>query len=230
MSESMKGISSMATRQMLQALLRPWHEQGGKPTSIESVGGVEAVKRIEAGGACLDLAFLDSDALARLAALGHLIPSSVRALATSQVAVAVRAGAVQPPIASAADVRAAVLAAPSIGCSTGPSGVGLMRMFETWGIAEQIRTRMVQARPGVPVGALVAEGAVSLGFQQLSELIHVKGIDVVGLLPDDMAITTVFSGAVVTGARYPTQAAALLDFMASEDRAALKRAEGLGSP
>lgn len=70
--------------------------------------------------------------------------------------------------------------ASAIGYSTGPSGLALLQLLERWGIAAQVQSRMVQARPGVPVGSLVARGAVALGFQQLSELIHVPGIQIVG--------------------------------------------------
>ena len=73
-----------------------------------------------------------------------------------------------------------MLAAPTLGYSTGPSGAHLVRLFERWGIAGTIAPRTVQAQPGTPVGTLVASGAVELGFQQQSELMHVPGIDIVG--------------------------------------------------
>jgi molybdate transport system substrate-binding protein len=76
-----------------------------------------------------------------------------------------------------------VLAATSLSYSTGPSGVQLARLFERWGIADRIRERIVQAPPGVPVGQLVADGKVALGFQQLSEMMNLPGIDVLGPLP-----------------------------------------------
>mgnify|MGYP003349762506 FL=1 len=92
-------------------------------------------------------------------------------------------------------VRQAVLAAPSISYSTGPSGTYLTHLFERWGIADQVRDRMVQAPPGVPVGSLVAKGDVALGFQQLSELLPMSGIDVVGELPPDIKYVTTFCAA-----------------------------------
>ncbi|MDO5103627.1 MAG: substrate-binding domain-containing protein [Lautropia sp.] len=227
MAGSLKGISSMATRQMLNALLGQWHAKAGVVTYLESVGGVEAANRVLQAKEAFDLVFLASDALERLDKAGRLVANSRVDLARSSVAVAVPANMPVPDIGSAQAVREAVLAATSIGYSTGPSGVALQRLFSTWGIDEQIRARSVQAPPGVPVGALIAQGEVELGFQQLSELLHVPGIRIVGELPDDMAISTIFSGAVVDGSRQPDQAASLLAFMASAEAAAAKVAEGL---
>ena len=123
--------------------------------------------------------------------------------------------------------RSAVLAAKSVSYSTGPSGVALAKLFERWGIAEDIKGRMVQAPPGVPVGSLVASGEVALGFQQLSELLHVDGITIVGTLPDAIQITTFFSaGLPARRDMDKTRAAAiksLLDFMTSPVADAAKR-------
>ncbi|MFZ7338363.1 substrate-binding domain-containing protein, partial [Comamonas jiangduensis] len=105
--------------------------------------------------------------------------------------------------------------------------VALQQLLADWGIAAQVQPRMVQARPGVPVGSLVARGAVALGFQQLSELIHVAGIHIVGNLPDPVAIDTVFSAAVLSRSADIDSARQLLDFMASPQAGAAKRAQGM---
>lgn len=227
MSTALKGISSMATRQVLTELAQAWQAQGGQAVQIESVGGVDAAQRVQAGDEAFDLVFLASNAINKLQAAGRVIEGSKVDLVLSSTAVAVPAGAALPDIASEEAVRAAVLAAPSIGFSTGPSGVALQKLFERWGIAAQIKPRLVQARPGVPVGSMVASGEAALGFQQLSELIHVEGIQIVGNLPAAIAIDTVFSAGVVTGSTHAEEAQRLLAFMAAPEAAEAKRRQGM---
>ena len=223
----MKGISSMATRQVLADLTAAWQAGGGEAIAIESVGGVDAAQRVQAGAEVFDLVFLASNAIDKLEAAGRVVAASKVDLMLSSTAVAVPAGAAKPDISSEDAVRAAVLASASIGYSTGPSGVALQKLFERWGIAEQIQSRIVQAKPGVPVGSMVASGEVALGFQQLSELIHVSGIEIVGVLPDAIAIDTVFSAGVVTGSTHADAAQQLLAFMASPKAAEAKRKQGM---
>jgi molybdate transport system substrate-binding protein len=114
-----------------------------------------------------------------------------------------------------------------VGYSTGPSGQHLLKVFERWGIMPQIAGRIVQAPPGVPVGKLIAEGQVDIGFQQLSELISLKGIDVLGLVAPPAQITTVFSGAVGAHSARPDEAAELLGFLAHSEHAELHRRHGM---
>lgn len=220
------GISSMATRQLLADLTETYAQRHGQAVAIESVGGVDAAKRVQAGEA-FDVVILASDAIAKLIASGHLRAESQVDLVHSGVAVAVRANTPQPDISSEDAVRQAVLGAATLSYSTGPSGVALAKLFERWGIAAQIKDRIVTAPPGVPVGNLVARGEVALGFQQLSELIHVDGITIVGPLPPAIQITTTFSAAMTTGCRQPAAVQTLLDFMASTDTMAAKQRQGM---
>ena len=222
----LQGISSMATRQVLADLAAAWQAQGGMPVRITSVGGVDAAKRVQAGEA-LDVVLLASDAIDQLIASGHAVAGTKVDWVRSSTAVAVPAGAPLPDMGSEDALKAAVLAAPTIGYSTGPSGVALLRLFERWGMAQELQPRLVQARPGVPVGQSVAQGDVALGFQQLSELIHVPGITVVGNLPAAVAIDTVFSGAVVARSAHTATVQALLAFMASSAADEAKRRQGM---
>jgi len=222
----LKLISSMATRQVLAELLAAHQRAGGAPAVLEAVGGVDAARRVQDGEA-FDVVALASNALDALEAAGRLVPGSKVDLMRSGVAVAVRAGASRPALQDETAVKAAVRAARSIGYSTGPSGTLLMKTFERWGIAEEISSRLVQATPGVPVARLVAEGQVELGFQQLSELLHVPGIDIVGPLPAGVQIMTTFSAAITATCTQPEAACALLDFMASPEAADAKQRQGM---
>ncbi|MBQ0958515.1 substrate-binding domain-containing protein [Ideonella sp. 4Y11] len=216
----------MATRLLLTDLVQAWQDRGGEPVQIASVGGVDAAKRVAAGEA-FDLVILASEAIDRLIASGHALPGSRVDLVHSGVAVAVRSGAPLPELSSEAALRAAVLAAPSLSYSTGPSGVALAALFERWGVMDTLRERIVTPPPGVPVGTLVASGQVALGFQQLSELIHVSGITIAGPLPDAVQIDTIFAGAVCATCTQPTAVRNLLAFMASPVAAEAKQRQGM---
>ena len=226
MTTEIKGISSMATGRLLAELLEGFHQQSSIKVTLESVGGVDAAKRVQAGEA-FDVVILASDAIDKLMAGGKLLPGSRVDLVRSGVAVAVRSGAAAPDISTEALLRAAVLAAGSISYSTGPSGVALARLFETWGIAAQIQGRVRQAPPGVPVGALVARGEVELGFQQFSELLHLPGIDVLGPLPAAIQIITTFSAAVCASSSQADAVRTMLSYMNSPEAAAAKRNQGM---
>jgi molybdate transport system substrate-binding protein len=223
---AIRGLSSMATRPLLAELTAAHTAATGQAVAIESVGGVDAAKRVQAGEA-FDVVVLASDAIDKLIAAGHLVAGSKTDLVHSGVAVAVPADAQLPDLSNEAAVRAAVLAAPSLSYSTGPSGVALAALFERWGIADEIKPRLITPPPGVPVGSLVAKGEVALGFQQLSELIHVEGITIVGPLPDDIQITTTFSAAIGVLASQPDAAAALLAYLHSDASAPAKQRQGM---
>lgn len=216
----------MATRQLLAELVADYKKLADVDIAIESVGGVDAAKRVQAGEA-FDVVILALDAIDKLIAAGHIDPTSKVNLVNSGVAVAVKAGTAAPDISSEAAVKAAVLAAKTISYSTGPSGVALAKLFERWGIAQQIASRIVQAPPGVPVGSLVAKGEVELGFQQLSELIHLDGISIVGPLPPEIQITTTFSAGVCTASTQADVVKSMLAYMTSPAAEAAKLRQGM---
>ena len=224
--ERITGISSMATRRVLAELGAAYERQSGQRVVVESVGGVDAARRIE-GGEAFDFVVLAAPAMDKLAAAGRIDPDTRVDIARSRVAIAVPAGARRPDLTSGQAVRDAVLAARKIGYSTGPSGRHLTNLFERWGIAATIAPRTVEAPPGVAVGTLVARGDVDLGFQQLSELMHLPGIDVVGTLPPDIQEITVFSGAVCVSSARRAAAQALLSFCTSPAADAAKRDHGM---
>ncbi len=225
MSAALTLISSMATRHLLTALAQAHAQAGAPATHLQSLGGVDAARRVQDGEA-VDVVVLASDAIAKLLAAGCLRPGSVRPIADSSMAIAVRAGSTPPDVSGEAALRATLLQARRIGYSTGPSGTALLQLFEQWGLAGTLKDRLVQARPGVPVGQLVADGEAEIGFQQFSELMDLGGITMLSM-PPELDIVSRFSGAVAASAAQPAAAQALLDFMASPATAALKRQHGM---
>jgi molybdate transport system substrate-binding protein len=226
MTADIRIISSMATRRLLADLAARFESAAGQRVSLESVGGVDAARRVAAGEP-FDAVVLASEPIDALIRSGHVVAGSRVDLVQSPIAVAVRRGAPRPDIGSADAVRRAVLAANTVGASTGPSGDYLARLFHRWGIADEVKDRIVQAPAGIPVATLVARGDVELGFQQLSEMMNAAGIDVLGPLPTDIQFLTIFSGGVATASAQPAAARALLSFMASSEVALLKREHGM---
>lgn len=221
-----KGISSMATRAVLAELVIAFEQHSGQSVLIESIGGMDAARRVQSGED-FDLVVLAADVIDKLVASGHLLAGSRLDLVRSRCAIAVRVDAPHPDISSAIAVRDAVLSARSIGYSTGPSGVQLLKLFERWGIADQVAGRIVQAPAGVPVGSLVTAGEVELGFQQMSELIALPGLSVVGPLPPAIEIVTIFSAGIGARSTQGESIRSLLDFLASPARAETIRRHGM---
>ncbi len=225
---TIKGISSMATRQVLVLLAGAFEQQSGTRVQIESVGGVDAAKRVQSGEA-FDVVILGSDAIDKLIAAGHLLSGSKLDLVTSPIAVAIQLGSPQLDIFPANRLKDSLLKAKSISYSTGPSGVYLAQLFEKMGIADELKAKTIVPPPGVPVGSLVAKGEVEIGFQQRSELINVDGIEVLGNLPDEVAYITTFSAGIpiVTSAVSRQAVAQFLSFANSPQTIALKQSQGM---
>jgi molybdate transport system substrate-binding protein len=224
--EALLGISSMATRRALADLAAAYESRFAQSVEIVSIGGVDALRRIDAGEA-FDFAVLAGPAMDELAASGRVDAHSRVGFARSEVALAVRSGAPRPDASSERSIRAAVAVARTIGCSTGPSGAHLARLLERWGLRDDLASRIVQVPPGVPVGDAVARGEAEIGFQQLSELIGAAGIDVVGPLPPEIQDVTVFGAAVCTASRRPDAARTFVAFLATAEASEAKRRHGL---
>lgn len=225
-STPLKLLSSMAAREVLRDLIERYRLSSGQIVNAEAAGGVDVAKRVRAGEA-VDVVVLARNAIDQLIAEAKLLEGSRVDLARSGVAIAVRTGAAKPDIASEAAVRQAVLGAKSLSYSTGPSGAHLEKLFERWGILDQVRPRIVVPAPGVPVGSLVASGKAELGFQQLSELMGVAGLEVLGPLPAAIQSITTFSGGISVASSTPGAARALLDYMASSAGLDVKRRYGM---
>ncbi len=222
----LKLLSSMAAREVLAELAARFRSETARSVVADAAGGVDVAKRV-AGGEDVDVVVLAANSIDKLLADGRLLSGSRVDLVRSGIAVAIRAGAGRPDVDSEEGLRRAVAAARSLSYSTGPSGVYLEKVFERWGILGDIRGRIVVPAPGVPVGSLVASGAAEIGFQQVSELMNVAGIEVVGPLPAAIQSITTFSGGIGAGCKDSEAARELLRFMASPAVSDIKRRHGM---
>jgi molybdate transport system substrate-binding protein len=225
-SRPLKLISSMATREVLTELASRFQRSTGRAVTGEAGGGVEVAKRVQ-GGEAVDVVVLAGNAIDKLMQEGRLLAGSRVDLVKSGIAIAVKAGAPRPDITTEQATKSAVLAAKTLSFSTGPSGVYVEKMFQEWGFYETLRGRIVVPPPGIAVGSLVANGTVELGFQQLSELMNLPGVEVVGPLPAAIQNITTFSGAIAAVSDMAEAARALLDYMASPAAAAVKQQHGM---
>jgi molybdate transport system substrate-binding protein len=178
-------------------------------------------------GESIDVVIMVGNALGDLIKKGKIIADSRVDLARSSIGVAVRAGAPKPDISSVDALKRTLLAAKSIAYSDSASGVYVStELFKRLGVADQVaaKSRMI---PAEPVGSVVARGEAEIGFQQVSELKPIAGIDLLGPLPPELQKITIFSAAVVAGAREPAAAKALIDFLSSTSAAGAIRESGL---
>jgi molybdate transport system substrate-binding protein len=192
MIQTVRGVSSMATRQILADLVRGYETETGWTVNIQSMGGVVAAQRVR-DGEPFDIVVLAADALEKLEAENHIVAGSRVGFARSAIAMAVKAGSTRPRWNDESDVKQAVLNARTVAYSTGPSGVHLANLLKKWRIDQIVEPRLVAAPPGVPVGALIARGDAEIGFQQLSELMGEPGAEIVDLLPEPVQSITLFS-------------------------------------
>ena len=194
----------------------------------------EAIPTRLARGEAADVVILDGGSADDLAKRGVVRAGSKVLLARSQIGMVVRAGAAKPNISSVEAFRRTLLAAKSIGYSDSASGIYLSTtLFAKLGVADQVagKSRKVRGPPsGEPVAAVVARGDLEIGFQQVSELIHVPGVTFVGTIPAELQPEISFAGAITSAARQPDAARALLRFLASPEAASTISKAGLTPP
>ena len=174
-----------------------------------------------------DVLIMVGYALDDLAKQGKVISDSRVELVKSPIGVAVKSGTPKPDISSADAVKRALLAAKTIAYSDSASGVYVStEMFAKLGILDAMKDKARKV-PATPVGEIVAHGDAELGFQQISELKPVEGIDIVGPLPDELQKITVFSAGIASLSKEPDAGKALIKFLASSAAAATMIKSGL---
>ncbi len=224
-------LASPAMKDAYLELVPRFEQARGHKVTTTWAGTADIMKRMQAGEA-YDVVIAASNSLDELTDTGRLVAGSRKDLVRSGVGVTVRVGAPKPDISTAEAVKRAVLAAKSVGISTGPSGVYMSGLFERMGIAEQVKPKLKVPPSGAQIAELVAKGDIELGFQQVSEIVHVKGAVLVGPLPAEIQRITVFAGAVHAGGQEPDAARELLEFLGSGEHAPLLQKHGLqpGAP
>lgn len=212
----------MATKRLLAELRQDYAARTGHAVHIESVGGVDASRRVREGEA-FDAIVVAREVVEQLTASGHVLPGSRIDLAHSPLAVAVPAHAPKLDVGSEHALREAVLKARAICITTGPSRAPLLALLERWAIREQVAGRIVTPPPSVPVGRVLEAGEADIGFQQLSELRGHGGIAIAGLMPPEIAIVTTFSAGICRTSTRTDDTRALLNYLASRDASAAIR-------
>jgi len=218
-----KVMASAAFREAYLELLPEFERASGHKAMNTWVPSVQMMNRLK-GGELTDIVILSAAALDELMAAG--IVAERFDLAKSGVGAAVRAGAPKPDIASGDALKRAVLAAKSVVYSTGPSGIYLSGLFQRMGIAAEIKSKVRQVQ-GESAGAVVARGEAELGFQQMSELLPVAGIDLIGPLPPDVQQITVFSAGLHARTNERAAARALIGFLKAPAAAPVIRKNGM---
>jgi molybdate transport system substrate-binding protein len=224
-------VSSGGFAQAYKDLSGPYEQASGDHLVSEwgpSMGATKnAIPARLARGEPIDVVIMVGDALDKLMAEGRLEPGSKVVLANSPIACAVRHGAAKPDIATVDGLRQAFLQAHRVAYSDSASGEYIKhQLLDKLGIRQQMEGKAAQI-PATPVGEIVAHGEADFGCQQRSELKPVQGIDIVGLLPQEVQLETQFAAAIVRGAQHPEAARKLLRFLASPDNAGAIEATGL---
>jgi molybdate transport system substrate-binding protein len=225
----MKIIASLPLKAAYKDLGPKFENAHGTRASAEWVGINDIRKRLLAGEQA-DAVIGSAALIDELISAGVVQAGSRVDLVKSGAGVAVKKGAPRPDIGSTEFLYRALRAAKSIVYSSGPSGVYLGELFKKNGLASELKDRWRQAPPGTFVGELVARGEAEICFQQMSELLQVEGIDVVGPLPADIQVITIFSGGVPARSSDPKGARALFEFLRSEAAQPVMRRWGMERP
>jgi molybdate transport system substrate-binding protein len=182
-----------------------------------------------AGGATADVAIITRQAIDLLTAEGKIVPGSAKDVAQSGIGLAVRAGAPKPDISSVEAFKRTILAAKSIAFSRlGASGVHFAEVIERLGIADEIRRKAIIS--DAYMGEIVVRGEAELAVQQISELMPVAGIDIVGPLPGELQKISLFAAAIFTAAKNPAGGAKLVSFLTEPALAPVLERKGLSPP
>jgi molybdate transport system substrate-binding protein len=219
-------ISTTASKEALVELIPLFERASGYTVAATYGPGSEMGNKIRSG-LTGDLLIAPSEFTDPLMKEGRIVAGSRVDFALSGSAVAVRAGAPKPEIGSSASFKQALIAARTVSYSRGASGLLVVDVIERLGIADLVKQKTVVPEPGELVGAVVARGAAELGIQQLSELLPVSGIEIVGPLPAELQRSIVYGVSVLPGSKEPEAARAFVVFLRSPTAASVLKKKGM---
>ena len=217
---------NQATESGVRELATAFEKATGHKVNVSFQAGPNLNRRINEGTTG-DLTSLGLAQFDEFVKTGKVVEGSVVEYARVGNGVAVKTGAPKPDISTTEALKKTLLAAKSIGYSTGPSGNYVIGMFQRMGIADEIKSKLKQTPTGVFVATLIASGDAEVGFQQVSELIAAPGVDYVGPLPADIQQMTVFSSGILVGAKEVDAAKALVKFITAPAAAAAFKKRGM---
>jgi len=225
----LKILTAGAFKQVVLALVPDFERRTGHHVTVDNDTAGGLAKRIE-GGEAFDVAVITPRAIDALIAGGKMAPGSRIALATVGIGVVVKDGAPRPDISTVEAFKNALLAARSVAyidpASGGSSGIYLDRLFERIGIADRIRAKAKLKRGGY-VADLIAGGEAELGIHQISEIVPVRGVTLVGPLPKEIQNITTYAGGLSSGSKTPAQARQLLDALHDAKAAEVLKSKGM---
>ena len=222
----LKVLSTQATEDTYRELVPQFEKATGYTVTTIFTGTLDAQKRLAAGES-YDMVIMAGPAIDAQIKAGKVASGSRVDLAKSGVGVGVPKGAPKPDIGTTEALKKTLLAARSIGYSTGPSGVYMIGLFEKLGLSDQVRDKLKQTPTGVFVGTIIANREVEIGFQQVSEVGNFPGVDYLGPLPAEVQQTTVFSSGIVVDAKEAEAARALVKFLTTPEAGAAFRKRGM---
>jgi molybdate transport system substrate-binding protein len=227
-----KVLSTTAMKMVFEEIAPAFERASGHRLAVELGPSLRQEKRLAEGEAA-DVAIVTRNGTEALTASGKITPGSLIDVARSSIGVCIAKGAPRPDISSAEAFKRAMLAAKSVALSKpvggGASGVHMAKVFEQLGITEPMGAKSHYGAGGAAglAGLVVLGGEAEIGIQQMSELMAVSGIDVVGLLPAALQSVTMFTGGIPTSASHAEAGRALLQFLTTLDVKNVIRSKGL---
>jgi molybdate transport system substrate-binding protein len=226
----MKLFSAIAVQGVVEPLIPAFEQTHGCTLDVTWATAPLLLKRLQAGERA-DALILNRTTTDALLGMGGLVAGSDVVIASSATAIAVKAGAPKPDISTVEALKRTLLASRAISytdpAAGGASGIYFAKVLERMGIAQEVNAKTRFPPPSGYSGMFLANGEVDLAVQQVPELLHVPGVEIVGPLPGDLHMVTVFVAGIPTDSTRPASARALIESLRTPEAKALFRAKGL---